>query len=153
MNVSHGDSYTCLVINNAGFGVANTIVYIRPYFIIEPTENVFAQVSTSVNLNCVAESFPEPSKYEWFKLMSGSFVKLEGENTTTLMFASVDFSDFGTYRCEATTDILNVTITSRESVLHGQFRSDIVFITLIYILFCYSVTISISRYSATEYHY
>ena len=127
MNVSHGDSYTCLVINNAGFGVASTIVYIRPYFIIEPTENVFAQVSTSVNLNCVAESFPEPSKYEWFKLMSGSFVKLEGENTTTLMFPSVDFSDFGTYRCEATTDILSVTITSRESVLHGQFRLDIVF--------------------------
>ena len=89
--------YGCVVINDAGVEFVSTTVYINPYFTVKTAENIFAQISTSIRFK--------------FKLMSDNFEKLEEENTSTLMFPSVDFSDFGTYQCDVTTDLTDVTIT------------------------------------------
>lgn len=99
-----------MVINDAGVEFISTTVYINPYFTVKTAENIFAQISTPISLICEAKSFPCP-KYQWFKLMSDNFEKLEEENTSTLVFPSVDFSDFGTYQCDVTTDLTDVTIT------------------------------------------
>ena len=53
--------------------------------------------------------------------MSENFKKLEGKNTTTFEILSVDFSDSGTYRCDVTTDLINMTIT-KFFILTSKFK-------------------------------
>ena len=109
-----------MVINDAGIELVSTTVYISPYFIIETAEDIFVHISAPISLICEAKSFPCP-KYQWFKLMSENFEKLEGENTTTFEILSVDFSDSGTYQCDVTTDLINMTIT-KFFILTSKFK-------------------------------
>ena len=119
VNASHGGSYICVVINDAGFGLANTIVYIRTYFIEQPAENIFAKNLDPVTLTCGAESFPEPT-FQWEKLnSSGYFQELPGETNSTLVFSSVGYNDFGNYQCVVRTAVLDITLISNTSTLHG----------------------------------
>ena len=119
VNASHGGSYICLVINDAGFGLASTTVYIRPYFIVQPAENVFAKNLDLVTLTCGAESFPEPT-FQWEKInSSGYFQEIPGEINSTLVFSSVGYDDFGNYRCVVRTSVLDITLISNTSTLHG----------------------------------
>ena len=119
LNASHGGSYTCLVINVAGFGVTCTIVYIRPYFIEQPDENIFAKNLDPVTLTCGAESFPDPT-FQWEKMnSSGYFQEIPGETNNTLVFSSVGYNDFGNYRCIVRTAVLDITLISNTSTLHG----------------------------------
>ena len=119
VNASHGGSYTCLVINVAGFGVTCTIVYIRPYFIEQPDEDIFAKNLEPVTVTCRAESFPNPS-FQWEKMnSSGFFQEIPGETNNTLVFSSVGYNDFGNYRCVVRTAVFDITLISNTSTLHG----------------------------------
>ena len=119
INASHGGSYTCLVINDAGFGVNCTIVYIRPYFIEQPDENIFSKNLDPVTVTCRAESFPEPT-FQWEKMnSSGYFQEIPGETNSTLVFSSVGYDDFGNYQCVVRTAVLDITLISNTSTLHG----------------------------------
>ena len=119
INASLGGSYTCVVINDAGFGLASTTVYIRPYFIEQPAENIFAKNLDPVTLTCGAESFPDPT-FQWEKMnSSGYFQEILGETNNTLVFSSVGYNDFGNYRCVATTAVFDITLISNTSTLHG----------------------------------
>ena len=119
VNASHGGSYDCVVINDAGFEVVSTIVYIRPYFIEENVKNVYTETMVPVTLTCGAESFPD-STFQWEKMnSSGYFQEISGETNSTLVFSSVGYNDFGNYQCVARTSVLDITLISNTSTLHG----------------------------------
>ena len=119
VNASHGGSYYCVVINDAGFEVVSTIVYIRPYFIEENVKNVYTKTMVPVTLTCGAESFPDPN-FQWEKMnSSGYFQEISGETNSTLVFSSVGYNDFGNYRCVVRTAVLDITLISNTSTLHG----------------------------------
>ena len=125
MNASHGSSYTCLVINDAGFGVATTVVYIRPYFTQELNESIFVNHLDPVNLTCEVESFPA-STIQWEKINStGYFEELSGETNNNLIISSVGRDELGTYRCVATTSLLNIILISTTTI-YGTYNECII---------------------------
>ena len=114
-----GGSYTCLVINEAGVGREDTILYVRPVITEQPMD-VNAENGSRVVLTCIANSFPEP-EYQWERLnSSGHFEPIYQETEITLVFDPVKFSDVGTYRCVVTTPIIDVTVISNQALLTSK---------------------------------
>ena len=117
---SSGGVYTCIAINDAGSDNASVTLYVSPE-IIEDPDNVYVQDGDTVTLTCEADSFPSPY-YQWeiMNVSTGEFEPIDGETNTTLVFDYIDYDDYGTYRCEVTTPIINETVTSDEVVITGK---------------------------------
>ena len=108
INASFGGSYDCLVINDAGYGIDSSILFVVPYFVTHP-QNVELEQMQTLTLTCEAEGFPSPSiKWEKMNRVTGMFEAISGENSTVFMINSVAFSDFGMYRCVASNVINDV---------------------------------------------
>ena len=120
INGSDGGEYICVAINEAGFDNATVTLYVLPEILQDP-ENVYVQDGDTVTLTCIADSFPFPY-YQWeiMNVLSGEFEPIDEETDTTLVFDYIDYDDYGTYRCEVTTSIINETITSEEAVITGK---------------------------------
>ena len=116
----NGGSYECVVINEAGLGRNDTTLYVRPVITEQPMD-VETKVDNIVILTCIADSFPAP-EYQWEMMnrTSGEFEPIDGETNTTLVFDPIDYDDYGTYRCNVTTSIINEDITSEEAVITGK---------------------------------
>ncbi len=114
-----GGNYTCLVINEAGVGREDTILYVRPVITQQPMD-VNAENGTRVVLTCMADSFPEP-EYQWETLNDTNFFNsIYWETQSTLVFDPVDFDDAGIYRCIVTTPIINEQLTSNEAIVTSK---------------------------------
>ena len=96
----HGGTYYCVVINEAGYGISTSTLYITPAFVVQP-EDIKTDNGSNVSFNCEAQSFPFPS-YQWERLTS---TILDGETDPTLEFRPAVFDDFGDYRCIAFTNV------------------------------------------------
>ena len=120
INGSDGGDYICVAINEAGFDNAAVTLYVS-LEIIEDPENAYVQDGDAVTLTCIADSFPAP-EYQWEMMnrTSGEFEPIDGETNTTLVFDYIDYEDYGTYRCNVTTSIINEDITSEEAVITGK---------------------------------
>ena len=128
INASHGGSYDCVVINDAGYGIDSSILFVVPEFVMHPQSVELEQMQT-LRLTCEAEAFPSPS-IQWEKMnrVTGMFEAISGEISTVFMINTVAFSDFGMYRCVAS-NVINgveynvtssaalVTISPRGSVI------------------------------------
>ena len=114
-----GGVYTCVVINEAGYDTASVTLYVSPEIILDPVD-LFVEYGDSVNLTCEADSHPSPM-YQWEKMnrMTAMFEAIEGENTTTLLFPSIEYEDYGRYRCVVTTPTIEETATSSDSLITG----------------------------------
>ena len=116
----NGGSYECVVINEAGLGRNDTTLYVRPVITQQPMD-VETEADDIVTLTCIADSFPAP-EYQWEMMnrITGQFEPIDEETDTTLVFDYIDYEDYGTYRCEVTTPIINEVITSEEAVITGK---------------------------------
>ena len=112
-----GASYECVVMNDAGFGVAITNLYVRP-IIVEHPKDMVAHTEDNVTLSCHAESYSYP-KYQWqkYNTTSQSYNTLLGENSNILEFNEVQFSDYGVYRCVATAPVINAVAYSNNATV------------------------------------
>ncbi len=111
----HGGVYYCVVINEAGYDISTSTLYITPAFVVEP-EDIRTTNGSIVAFNCEAEAFPYPT-YRWEK----SALVLTGEIEQVLEFDPVLFNDFGNYSCIASIDIAGVVNeTSSSAILHGN---------------------------------
>ena len=117
--MEHGGQYDCIVRNNAGFGRATAILYVEPYFTLQPVD-IFANYRETVSFTCMAESFPYPS-YQWQRLQGSRYIDILNKTDMTLTIDVDDDSD-GVYRCVAMSLILGNTfsIISNEAILHGK---------------------------------
>ena len=61
-------TYFCVAINQAGYGISSSTLYITPAFVVQP-QDIKTTVDTSVAFNCEAQSFPFPS-YRWERVPS-----------------------------------------------------------------------------------
>ena len=115
-----GGSYTCLVINEAGIGREESILYVRPVITVQPMD-VLTLAGEQVVLTCFADSFPPP-QYQWEMMnrSTGMFDRLQEENGTSLVLESIEFKQYGRYRCKAIIPIINVNTSSNEVIITGE---------------------------------
>ena len=115
----NGGVYECAVLNDAGFAVVRSMLYVRPLIVEQPQE-IRSTNSSQETLTCRAESFPYP-QYQWQKYDTGnqSFQSLSNQTGVDLMF-NLQYNDFGDYRCMVTTPIINVVIYSDNATVHGK---------------------------------
>ena len=114
-----GGEYTCIAINEAGFGNDTVTLYIFPNITRQPV-NQYVQSGDTVTLYCEADSFPPPI-YQWERRNeTGHFVAISGETNTNLTITDIEYEQFGDYRCVATTLIINKTATSNAAVIIGK---------------------------------
>ncbi len=114
-----GGSYTCLVINEAGVGRQETILYVSPAITEQPMDTN-AENGSRVVLTCIADSFPAP-EYQWELLNeTNMFNAIDFATQSTLVFDPVEYNDAGTYRCIVTTPIINEQVISNEATLTGM---------------------------------
>ena len=116
-----GGMYTCVVVNQAGQDSANVTLCVRPLIVDQPQDQ-FTRQGDSVTLSCRADSFPSPL-YQWekYNTTSESYYQLPGETNRTLVFGSVQFNDFGDYRCVATAPVIGDTDTSDNATITGEY--------------------------------
>ena len=113
----HGGTYYCVVMNEAGYDISTSVVYVTPAFVVEP-EDIKTTNGSTVAFNCEAQSFPFPA-YSWEK---DSSTELEGENEQTLEFDPVTFNDFGNYSCIASINVSGVVSEARSvATLFGKY--------------------------------
>ncbi len=102
VTAQHGGTYTCIVTNTAGNANGDIILYIHPYFTLQPLEQVTAQNGSRANFSCEADGFPSPNitwiKYESFTNLS---VFVQVSSGDVLYFDPVLFGDEGYYGCVA----------------------------------------------------
>ena len=112
-----GGEYTCVVSNAAGNETTSVTLYIRPYIVLDPQQQLLAVVGSFVTFTCGALSFPSPS-YLWERVDDPGFESL-GQNLT---LGPISYSDGGSvYRCVAfiTVNMTNYTAQSEDGLLIG----------------------------------
>ena len=117
--MEHGGEYDCIVTNGTGIGRATAILYVEPYFTLQPVD-VFANHGETATFTCMAESFPYPS-YQWQKQQGSVFTDIYDETDTTLTI-NVTADSVGVCRCMVMTIIQGNTfaVHSREAMLYGE---------------------------------
>ncbi len=101
----HGGEYICVVMNDAGIGIATTVLNVPVEFVTHP-QSINTTINSVFNLTCIAEAFPSPT-IQWEKNDSNTGVQsgLIGENMTYLEFDPVEYDEFGLYKCRAYNEI------------------------------------------------
>ena len=111
---TYGGTYSCIVINDAGYGIKSSTLFIVPEFIVHP-QNKKLHAGDTLNLECVAEAFPSPSiQWERINIATGIFQVLPGVTSTVFSY-TINYSDFGMYRCVATNVINGVEYNATSS--------------------------------------
>ena len=102
-----GGTYTCVVVNPAGFDSDEIQLLVQPIITRQP-EDVLALNGESISLSCEADSYPPPT-YSWFLKASEQEVfvmedaprVIRDNGGRDLLFMSVEYSEFGSYFCRA----------------------------------------------------
>ena len=117
---STGGNYTCIAINEAGFDNITVNLYISPIVVQQPIDHI-VDLGQDVILTCLGDSFPPPF-YTWerFNTDTNQFQTLDNETSNQLTFMSVDYDDFGTYRCIIETPVINESVSAVSVVIIGE---------------------------------
>ena len=115
-----GGKYQCTVINEAGIGRNDSMLYVSPAITLHPVDRLVS-LGQSFNLTCLADAFPSPS-YQWERMnqTTSNFEELEGETYPFFSFDNVDYDDFGMYRCVASSNGISDTADSRPALVTGK---------------------------------
>ena len=116
----NGGTYECVTINDAGFAVVRSTLFVSP-LIVEHPQDQLAMNSDNITLVCHAESFPFP-RYQWQKYnrTAEEFQDVAGANDPEYSIVSVTFSDYGDYRCMATSPMINQIAYSNNATVTGK---------------------------------
>ena len=116
-----GGSYTCYALNSAGFHSNVTVLYVRPVIAEGPLEQ-YVNKGDSVRLSCRADSFPVPNyQWEYMNRTTGTFEALECQTSSVLIFTSIEFDQYGRYRCVATANGIAENATSTSALITGKY--------------------------------
>ena len=110
--------YQCTVINEAGIGRNDSMLYISPAITLLPVDRLVS-LGQSFNLTCLANAFPSPS-YQWERMngTTSNFEELVGKAYPFLSFDNINYDDFGMYRYIASSS--RITATSRPALVTGK---------------------------------
>ena len=110
VNITVAGFYSCIVFNDAGFGVDISTLYMTPLIIKHPQSSI-ANSEDSLNLTCMAQSFPSPI-YQWqkFNETTSQFVNIPSSgNNSILKLNPIGSDGDGQYRCVASTFVKGIT--------------------------------------------
>ena len=109
-----------MVINDAGFSVVRSTLYVSPMIVEHPMDQLTTDRST-VTFRCRAESFPYP-QYQWQKYNTTNeiFEDITGADQPDYEIGTVMHSDYGYYRCKVTVPVINETVYSNNATLTGE---------------------------------
>ena len=116
-----GQFYLCAVLNAAGLGSSPGVLFVRPNFIEHPMD-MEPSTGDNITLSCRAESFPSP-QYSWEMMnrTTNMFQPVTGATSNVLELNSIEFSNFGMYRCCATAPApVNVELCSNNATVTGE---------------------------------
>ena len=116
-----GGLYICVVLNAAGHGLTSVPLYVRPNFIEHPMD-MEPSTGDNITLSCRAESFPPPQyRWEMMNRTTNMFEPVAGATSNVLELNSIEFSDFGMYRCCATAPSpVNAELCSNNATVTGE---------------------------------
>ena len=129
ISAADGGTYTCRAANEGGSAVASMMVFVHPYFAIEPLD-ILTTNGSSETAVCRAEAFPQPTvlwvvSHTYFGSGSGSGFEIFGEelennvseyliHNESLTFNPVTFGDEQfVYQCVASNDYGDVHTTMK----------------------------------------
>ena len=137
-----GGSYSCFVFNTAGADLEIGELFVNPVVTIPP-RSVLTNASERVRLTCFGDSF-DPPQYQWefMNRNTQQFEPIEGENSTELVFDSIDFDEYGMYQCvvsaividSAGQYLISVNVTSEPALITGMFLRNNYYCTVMYFL-------------------
>ena len=109
-----------MVINDAGFSVARSTLYVSPMIVEHPMDQA-TSVGMTVTFRCRAESFPYP-QYQWQKYNTANemYEDITGADQPDYEIGPVMYSDYGYYRCKVTAPVINETVYSNNATLTGE---------------------------------
>ena len=131
VNATDGGDYTCMASSTAGNASFSATLYVRPYIIAHPQQQVLASVLDTVMFICEAAGFPSPS-YRWER--DGSVQSMDQTYTFVAFHSSG-----GMYTCVAFSTVNSMELTAESEV--GQLIGE----KILQISFCIS---SIAVYPA-----
>ena len=117
----NGGMYECVVLNDAGFDVVRSTLYVRPLIVEHPMDHLVMNGS-NITLSCHAESFPYP-RYQWQKYNTTAqmFEDIMGANEPDYTIGAVSYSDYGDYRCRVTAPVIDEISYSNNATLTGEY--------------------------------
>ena len=117
----NGGSYTCYALNSAGFHSNVTVLYVRPVIVEDPMEQ-YVNNGDSVDISCRADSFPALNyQWEYMNRTTGTFEALESQTSSVLSFTSIEFDQYGRYRCVATANGIVENAISVPALITGKY--------------------------------
>ena len=116
----NGGVYYAVILNRAGVEVISRTIFFLPRFIEQP-QDIETDINQNIGLSVSIDGFPFPD-IQWQRLNNGEFMDLDGENTTTLEFGSIKYSDAGIYRCVISSIVNNTEqkVFSRNATVSGE---------------------------------
>ena len=116
----NGGVYECVVLNDAGFSVVRSTLYVRPLIVEHPMDQLTMNGS-NITLRCRAESFPYP-QYQWQKYNTDTlmFEDIIGANEPDYTIDPVEYDHYGDYRCRATAPVINEMAYSNNATVTGE---------------------------------
>ena len=113
-----GGIYRCFVINAAGSDDQTVTLSVRPNFIEHPMD-METSIGDNITLSCRAESFPSAlNRWEKMNRATNMFEPVTGATSNVLQLNSIEFSDFGMYRCCAPAG--SALICSNNATITGE---------------------------------
>ena len=131
----NGGSYECVVTNEAGLGRNSATLYVRPVITQQPMD-IETEADNIVTLTCIVDSFPAP-EYQWEMMnrITGEFEPIDEETNTTLVFDSIDYEQYGRYRCVVITPVIEASVTSNSALITGMWYCGYIHYTIILVSF------------------
>lgn len=112
----HGGTFVCETRNLISRDTNATTVFIKPRFLEHPEPSTKITVNNTLQLNCIAESYPYP-KYSWKRSNDSSIILI---GSSTLLFDPVDYDDMGYYTCMV--ESYSTIIESNTAVVYGELK-------------------------------
>ena len=134
----NGTSFTCLVINDAGFGMEKTTLYVKLPVVTASPFIVLASDGEEVVLSCSANSLLS-TNYTWeFQNKSTGVFEANIGSDSSLVFNSISYKDYGTYRCTVTASGINQTLVSNTVTIASKSKKILMVIINYYCIIVYS---------------
>ena len=104
-STNHAGNYTCIVENSSGFDRVTSYlpILVPPRWIVKPQEAITVSQGSTVNIDCLVESYPTP-KITWTK-EGDQYRLLDHLPNGTLVLRSAGKMASGIYTCTASNEL------------------------------------------------
>lgn len=97
------DGHIAVGLVDGSFGASTGLAFVK-----QPPAFIWAQVDYPFSLTVEVENATGAVHYQWYKEGAGKAFVPVGDDATALSFDAIEYTDSGTYYCEATDDLAQI---------------------------------------------